>query len=344
MKSPLREEIRQNTAFQGHLVSKLEEKSIHGTAGKSNNVIDSPRSRSEIRRRSLVQSKSFRLQNSTRSIVNSSASKPQVTAAGNLKSHNKDSGSPLGMNGVPSSARVHKNQYKRASYKDAEIRVLKEKVEKLQSTLERMRRIAESRKRRSSVLHSLHLNKSNKAGHKPAKGPIPEKLLRIKEALSHESKNTEQRSKDLAEIQSQLVERVECMMKDIKKYVNGNENPSKQRNSQSLSGASRSSNDIREKWCSSMLIDLKQLKGDMEFQIDALLHMNKVIDSEISNLNRKVKSRPKASNTTAHTQSHKTRRPRPSRGGKRVATSQKRNGVRKGQPIRRVAHARAQQH
>ena len=110
--SLLREEIRQNTAFQGHLVSKLEKNSVQGAAGKSNNVIDSPRSRSEIRRRSLVQSKSFRLQNSTRSIVNSSASKPQVTAAGNLKSHNKDSGSPLGMNGVPSSARVHKNQYK----------------------------------------------------------------------------------------------------------------------------------------------------------------------------------------------------------------------------------------
>ena len=189
--SLLREEIRQNTAFQGHLVSKLEEKSVQGTAGKSTNVIDSPRSRSEIRRRSLVQSKSFRLQNSTRNIVNSSTSKPQVTAAGNLKSHNKDAGSPLGMN--TSSARVHKNQYKRASYKDAEIRVLKEKVEKLQSTLERMRRIAENRKRRSSVLHSLHLNKSNNAGHKHAKGPIPEKLLRIKEALSHESKKTPNR-------------------------------------------------------------------------------------------------------------------------------------------------------
>ena len=199
------------------------------------------------------------------------------------------------MNGVPS-VHEHKNQYKRASYKDAEIRVLKEKVEKLQSTLERMRRIAENRKRRSSVLHSLHLNKSNKAGHKHAKGPIHEKLLQIKEALSHESKNTEQRSKDLTQIQSQLVERVECMLKDIKKYVNGNENPSKRRNSQSLSGASTSKNAVREKWFSSMLIDLKQLKGDMEFQIDALLHMNKVIDSEISNLNKKIKSRPKASN------------------------------------------------
>ena len=98
--SLLREEIRQNTAFQGHLVSKLEKNSIHGTAGKSTNVIDSPRSRSEIRRSLLVQSKSFKLQNSTRNIVNSSASKPQVTAAGNLKSHNKDSGSPLGERGT----------------------------------------------------------------------------------------------------------------------------------------------------------------------------------------------------------------------------------------------------
>ena len=114
------------------------------------------------------------------------------------------------------------------------------------------------------------------------------------------------------------------MIKDIKKYANGNENPSKRRNSQSLSGASTSKNDVREKWFSSTMIDLKQLKGDMEFQIDALLHMNKVIDSEISNLNKKIKSRPKASNTTVHTQRHKTRPPRPSRGGKRVASSQKR--------------------
>ena len=89
-----------------------------------------------------------------------------------------------------------------------------------------------------------------------------------------------------------------------------------------------------------MLIDLKQLREDMEFQIDALLHMNKVIDSEISNLKKKVKSHPKAS-PTAHTQRHKVRRPKAGKGVKKGAIFQKGNGLRKGQTIRRVANARS---
>ena len=327
--SLLREEIRQNTAFQGHLVSKLEKKSIYGTSGNSNNLIASPGNQSEMRRSLLARSASFKLQNSTRNALKASSSKPQITVA--------DSGDTLSTNGIPAGTHPHRNQYKRASYKDAEIRVLKEKVKKLQSTLERMRRIAENRKRRSSALNGLHLKKSSNARHKHTSGPIHEKLLHVKEALSHESENTEQRSKDLSQIQSQLVERMECMVKDIKKFVNGNESSSKRRKSEYLS---TSSNAIRERWVSSMLIDLKQLREDMEFQIDALLHMNKVIDSEISNLKKKVKSHPKAS-PTAHTQRHKVRRPKAGKGVKKGAIFQKSNGLRKGQTIRRVANARS---
>ena len=91
------------------------------------------------------------------------------------------------------------------------------------------------------------------------------------------------------------------------------------------------------------MIDLKQLKGDMEFQIDALLHMNKVIDSEISNLNKKIKSLPKAS-PTVHAQRHKTRRPRSSRGGKRVASSQKRMVRGKDNQLGVLQMPEAQQH
>ena len=337
--SLLQSELRQNSEFQSHLIDKIESKtgssnrvhrhnsisrnsSVASSSSTSKSSLNSPVNKMENRQKMKIASMQFKQKSSKnllyglKSRYNNDMSKstPNMKINTNLDGGSGNAARRRSSLRLDTNDSRYRNQYKISNRKNAEIRVLKEKVERLQLTLDRMRRLSESRKRRSSVVNKLKTNTSFRRGNMNSNNkisrsadPLKEKLLYIQKSLMHENQDVEQRVKDLESMKSLFNEDMENQIAALLRRNNNNNNnnnvnddnknggtekSNKRRISTTSSSSSLSSssfNMIGKNDIISLQRDMKQVKEDMEFQIEGLLYINREIEKTVTHAKKKAK-------------------------------------------------------
>jgi hypothetical protein len=321
--SLLQAELKQNAEFQTHLIDKIDKhgsskqhptkrRSSVSTTSTSQGWGSNNNSKMKTRQNMKIRSMNFK-QKSSRNLLerignkglnpklsNASKSTPNMKINSSIddnapeeKKINGRRRSSLAVDIVDSSR--YKNQYKLSSRKNAEMRVLKEKVEQLQVTLERMRRLAKSRKRRSEVLNHLKSNKFR------TKDSVKERIIYIQKSLTHENDDVAQRLKDLDSIKSVL------SSEQMEHYGAGGFEEdnlrSKKHQRRSVRSTLSHSNFIEKDQILSFQSGMEQIKEDMEFQLDALLRINHEIQKTVLHAKKKAKEFP--IKVTQHSQKQK---------------------------------------